>query len=555
MISNPHRHVPRAFRSQIPGRCQLQRVAKGEEHDAVEWVDQWTMGTYSRPNDDRQASATDTRSQAYQISWRFVTNSGQDDTTIRPVIGKFGMPFYPGSSMKGAFRRVCTRDQIDRYCGHNLADGDFAPSILRFHGGYPVNDDWQDGLIDIVHPQQDWQVKGKENNGGAFCQISLDRPLLNFTISSNELLIDEEWETIWQLWGAALDLGIGCRVSAGYGRIETQQTPLYSCDLIGEGGAAKIFDVSAEFRPNIFKAAIRGHALRIFAGLTTIENTERTVDELFGGIARDNTQVGLLGMNFIQQRPPRIENFGPGKWQVPTYDVAGKLMWNLTATLPATEQNILLSLIRDLTRFAMIFGGFGKSWRRADHRIFLRDYNKEGTREKALIGCHWQWGNKSLKNNYTVLEITQIGDFIDRLQDNARKWLELKGIPLSNTAENNSWREVWHPNRVQIWARLAEDNKNSRAIQWFHGEYSQGLTIARSELTGSTKSVGRIWHRMYPVVELEQSKKNPQKTIARPNNKFLEIITIFPDRKNMSKYQPFLDFLQQDGDFIQVWGD
>jgi CRISPR-associated protein Cmr6 len=30
----------------------------------------------------------------YQISWRFVTNGGQDDGMIRPVIGAYGIPFY-----------------------------------------------------------------------------------------------------------------------------------------------------------------------------------------------------------------------------------------------------------------------------------------------------------------------------------------------------------------------------------------------------------------------------------------------------------------------------
>jgi CRISPR-associated protein Cmr6 len=551
-VTNPHRHIPRAFRSQIEGRCQLQRITK-QEHDAIEWVDEWTTGADAVENSEREQIGSDTRSQEYQISWRFVTNSGQDDTVIRPVIGKLGIPFYPGSSMKGAFRRVCSPEQITRYCGRNVAGGDFAPGILRFHGGYPINDDWQDKLIDIVHPQQNWQVKDRTKEGGAFCQISLYKPLLEFTISSNESLSDAEWETIWQLWGAALDLGIGCRVSAGYGRVETQQQPpLYSCSISGEGGAAKIFDVGAEFRPNMFKAAIRGHALRIFSGLTTSEHAERTVDELFGGIARDSTKVGLLGINFVEQFPPRIEMFGPGRWQVPTYEVTGQLMWNLTTTLPEAEQQTLLLLIRNLTRFAMIFGGFGKSWRRADHRIFLPSYNDDGTREKALIGCHWKWGNKSLKNNYMVREVPQISGFIDRLRDNASSWLTLKGMPLANSPAN--WRETWHPDRVQVWARPAYDDGDSLAVRWFHGEYTRGQSIARSNLTGSTNLVGRIWHRMYPVVELAPSKKDPQVTIARPTDSFLEIVTIFPDR-NIPQCQPFLQYLQQQGEFTKVWGN
>ena len=159
---------------------------------------------------------------------------------------------------------------------------------MRFHGGYPIDDNWKKNLLDIVHPQQDWQVKSSNKSNGAFCQISLDRPELKFTISSNEPLSEEEWETVWRLWEAALDLGIGSRVSAGYGRVTTRLKPaFYSASIHGEGAAAKLLDGSGEFRPNIFKAAVRGHALRIFGGLTTAENAERVVDELFGGIAKE----------------------------------------------------------------------------------------------------------------------------------------------------------------------------------------------------------------------------------------------------------------------------
>jgi CRISPR-associated protein Cmr6 len=51
----------------------------------------------------------------------------------------------------------------------------------------------------------------------------------------------------------------------------------------------------------------------------------------------------------------------------------------------------LKKLLEKLMQFAMVLGGFGKSWRRADHRLFFEDYY-ENDRYKALIGCHWQWG-------------------------------------------------------------------------------------------------------------------------------------------------------------------
>lgn len=80
------------------------------------------------------------KTRAFSLSWRFVSNGGQDDGMIRPVIGARGLPFYPGSSMKGVFRRASTPQQAERYCGKVLAGGDYEPGILRFHGGYPADD-------------------------------------------------------------------------------------------------------------------------------------------------------------------------------------------------------------------------------------------------------------------------------------------------------------------------------------------------------------------------------------------------------------------------------
>jgi CRISPR-associated protein Cmr6 len=119
------------------------------------------------------------QSRTYTLSWRFLTNGGQDDGVSRPVIGARGWPFYPGSSMKGIFRRACTPEQAERYCGKDISKGDFEPGILRFHGGYPTDERWQDNLVDIVHPQQDWQVKTDEKSAGAFVQISLYKPQIN----------------------------------------------------------------------------------------------------------------------------------------------------------------------------------------------------------------------------------------------------------------------------------------------------------------------------------------------------------------------------------------
>ncbi|MDY7022844.1 MAG: RAMP superfamily protein, partial [Cyanobacteriota bacterium] len=219
----------------------------------------------------------------------------------------------------------------------------------------------------------------------------------------------------------------------------------------------------------------------------------------------------------------------------------------------------LTDLIKALTRFAMMFGGFGKSWRRADHRLFYPEYYNED--RKPLIGCHWQWsGNLALLNDVKVRNLDKAGAYIDYVRQVAMDWMELQGItPTPNNYAEN-WREAWHPEQVQVWGRLAEEAEDSQAVHWFHQPYRRGDrqfriqegTIYESHLTGKVSQVGRIWHRMYPVVILKKNPDNPKKPIPRKTAKYLEFLTFFPDSSSDS--QEFLHFLNSEQkEFKKLW--
>jgi CRISPR-associated protein Cmr6 len=562
--------VPMMFRAQTAGRCQLQRIdpqktKNKEKQDVEHWTSEWIEKTY--PNAPKFSSKVQTRT--YQINWRFVTNSGQDDGIIRPVIGAYGWPYYPGSSMKGIFRSACNAEQKANYCGKDIGNSDWQPGILRFHGGYPTDLEWQENLVDIVHPQQFWQVGiPQEKKDGAFALISLYQPELIFGISATQELTEEEWQQIWQIWDKAMAKGLGCRVSAGYGQTQQlQKKPLYSCQLKGQGMAATLLDVEAtgEFRPNIFRAGIRGHALRIFGGLTTTNQAVELVETLFGGVQNHGT-VGLLTMHF-EETSLKMGQFGQGAYQVDTYNVEGQLKWFLTQTLPESQKEALTKLIRALTRFAMTFGGFGKSWRRADHRLFFPDYYEDS--RKPLIGCHWQWSGTrsrsvglpvSLTYDIRVRSIDKITSFIDEVLETVTDWMQLQGIIPTPNNYANQWREAWHPNHVEVWGRLADEAEDSRAIVWFHQAYRKGDrqfnipagSIYQSHLTGKVSQVGHIWHRMFPRVALLKDKNDPKKRIVRKTPQYLELITFFPD--NSEDSEEFLQFLNQEQkQFKKLW--
>jgi CRISPR-associated protein Cmr6 len=554
-------HVPLMYRAQIDGRCQIQRlIPRAPEQDAERWADEWIYKAY--PEAPEFGDGVQTRTDI--ISWRFITNGGQDDGVIRPVFGAKGWPFYPGSSMKGIFRQAAEHMEqagkleagtCDRYCGDPR---NITPGILRFHGGYPTDTRWTENLVDIVHPQQGWQVKSSEKEGGAFIQISLYKPELKFGISCTESLAEEEWGKIWKIWAEALSMGIGCRVSAGYGQPEAKTGDiLYRTRLKGQGQAAKLIDDTGEFRPNIFRAAIRGHALRIFGGLTNADTAERLVARLFGGIGRGGATVGLLSMAF-QDTLLELDTFGQRSYTQPTYQVEGNLVWQLTRPLPEAERKALTKLIEALTRFAMVFGGFGKSWRRVDHRLVYPDYYDRGS--KPLIGCHWEWlGRRSQIRDVRVRRLDHVSRFIEEVRQVAQDWMQLQSEAL-DPSHLASWRESWYPGHVEVWGREAEDIEDCEAVFWLHGPYQEAMpafkvpegSIYKSSITGRMSQVGRLWHRMYPKVILVKDPKDPARRNPVVTRQFFELITVFPDQSTES--EQFLDFLHtKQSLFKELW--
>lgn len=576
-IPDAYKKVPMMFRAQVRGRSQLQYLDPekrrvGEAQDVERWTDEWTDKAELISGKNAQDIDTETYStKSYQISWRFVTNGGQDDGMLRPVIGASGIPFYPGSSMKGAFRQAC--EQLEKageiplgtcnnYCGDDL---EITPGLLRFHGAYPIND-WTQGLLDLVHPQQGWQVMTRDTNNkpkgeSAYAQISLYQPTLRFAISCSQPLLPDQWEKVWQIWERAIAAGLGSKVSTGYGQISKTSHPIvYRARLKGQGQAAKLIDGNGEFRPNIFRAALRGHALRIFGGLTDSKTAEQLVEELFGGIQHRQATVGLLGFQF-QTSKSEIDSFGSGNYAQPTYQVEGELIWFLAKPISDPNQELILKkLVGKLMQFAMILGGFGKSWRRVDHRKFFEEYYKNNY--KALIGCHWQWlGENTQKPNVQVSGLKQVSGFLDNVRQTAREWIQSQNRPLREAEWAKDWREAWHPSNVQVWGRIADNSDESVAVDWFHKPYQQEIqnvqsegSIYKSSITGKIGQISLIWHRMYPLILLKKDPENPKKRIVTPTPRYLELITIFPD--GSTKSNNFLRFLNTHPEqFEQLWGD
>ncbi|WP_373480966.1 hypothetical protein [Geminocystis sp.] len=474
-------------------------------------------------------------------------NSGQDEGVIRPVIGAKGFPYFPGSSMKGAFWRSCPKSKRERYCGCE-SEGESHPGILRFHGGYPDADWSQENIVDVVHPQEDWQLKSGGNHS-AFIQISLYQPELTFGISSKEKLSTEEWEKIWHIWEKAIAQGIGTRVSAGYGQVKLDRSKLnsvISVNLKGQGLASQLINKEGEFRANMFKASLRGHTLRLLGGVTDADTAERITKKLWGGFAgRNGAIVGELGIVF-DSIDLELDDFtytpARNSFDMPIYKLNhGKLDILAMGKMTEGRKNNLEKFLAKLIQFSLLLGGFGKSWRRVDHRIFFSDYLDNGN--KPMIGCHWEFLKSSTALHICVNELADITAFLDAVHRNMQSWVTRNDGQLNPNGTN--WREAFKKGNVQVWGRIAEDKEDSEAIYFFHEQYQENNTIKGSSLTGKMGTIGRIWHRMYP-------RKITTEKIVKITREYVEMLTIFPD--NSPKTQDFLRYLgSNSSEFQRLW--
>lgn len=585
VLSSYAKDVPLMFQAQTkePDRGNIQYVGEREDGNQPKyekWVEQWINGCPPRPEAEDESIpkwkrkpvqtlvklpefGSNVKTWTYQIRWRMITNGGQDGDLIRPVIGAKGIPFFPGSSMKGAFRNACPEEKRLRYCGGEVVDAQGnekkKPGILRFHGGYPVDMGWAEAhrLVDIAHGQQPYQVmrSTKDRGENANVQISLYCPKFKFGISSSEIPLDsKEWDEINEIWEKALGHGIGSRVSAGYGYVEevkpSSDLVLTTVCLNGQGVSSQLLLKknkedryrTPEFRPNMFKAALRGHTLRILGGLVGEVLAKSLTQNIWGGIPEKggtgDAVVGCIGIDFAEGELKLGEHTynqitKSGKQievKMPTYKLSdGKLNLIRVREVKPELEIFLISLIK----FSVLFGGFGKSWRRIYHKLFYPSYFNKN--DKPMIGCHWDLTSAS--QDFLVFpdqDLSGITHFIEEIREQAIAWIQSE-LDSYQPGCAQEWREAFHPTKVQVWGRATA--KQSHAVLWFHGNYQDQKKIYKSNLTGSMRKIGRIWHRMYPV-----------------EHGFIELLTIFQD--NSSQTNDFLDFLASSSSgFSKLWGD
>jgi CRISPR-associated protein Cmr6 len=520
---NPQQ-VPLMYRAQINGRCSLQ-YAKNNKH-LEEWTREWVNpnNTSGEPKYQRTEPDLDLSGSIYRVRirypWRVFSNCGQD-SILRPMLGKDGIPFIPGSSVKGLFERLSRSDQISlelkekvkKYCGNAES-----PGTLRFHGAYPVGDwagtktvkFWRNGaqeiekryrVIDVVHPQQQRQVRGI-GSPKAIALVSFYQPTFIFELSSPLSLSPDEWKNIGGLLKRALRQGLGGKTSSGYGlwAMPKDKYPL-SVELQGYGVSPLLRNDEPEFRPNLFKAVLRGHASRLLAGVCADQRVvEQKIQHLFGHTTNPGcSQVYWDSKNFDEDTQ--------GNEKTPIFKTEGTLYIHA----PTLEDINFLQIVLE---FSYFMGGFGKSWRRVWHKgSQLWHPGFYPTYATRAIGCHWKWQYPSFASS-AISDSDTLNAFLRRVQKTCQLYIE------SQTRQSLQWKEAWNPGQLAVYTGTATTQSN--VVELFHDP-----TFKTTPAIGGRKpndqrptSISSVWHRMLPVGD----------------GQYLEIVSVFHGGNNREKW-------------------
>ncbi|MEH2351104.1 MAG: RAMP superfamily CRISPR-associated protein [Nostoc sp.] len=535
------------YRAQIKERCSLQNAGKNPH--LIRWVDEWVQPSSDlSPTYQKLQPSLGLDGNMYRfllkLPGRLSSNSGQD-SIIRPVIDSEGIPMIPGSGIKGLFQHWLRRNKL------TPTELEIAKK-LRFHRAYPL-DDWTAGgrIVDVIHPQQDRQVGIKITSPHAYAAITLYQPKLVFELSCRQQLILEQWQRVEEWMKSALVAGIGGKTSTGYGLIGQPPRPQQEYNLIipllGTGVSSLLRTDVPEFRPNQFKASIRGHVTRLLSGVCSDRSfIDKQLNYLFG----HDRATGKSDM-YWQTQAFLGKNQTQGHEKTPIFKMQGKLL----VSLPQREANWL----RSVFRFAYIMGGFGKSWRRVWHKCDLRDWHPGfmPSYQTRAIGCHWECSDL----NFVGIKSKQdLEAFLSKLYRDTQQFpFQLNSKQPNNRQESpdymNTWRETWHPNNVTVYAL---ETDTSQAINLFHGKEifkytpaigGRGIKIedGKEKRDNRPTSVSSVWHRMLPI----------------EGNKYLEIVTVFHgDRTPNSPWRhktegdqlkPFIERLEK-AQLALTWG-
>lgn len=280
----------------------------------------------------------------------------------------FGVPFIPASTLKGAARAWARRQkdsQINELFG--FLEGDHAGAAkVEILDAFPTRPCLS---VDVATPQWSWSGDDVKYKPEPHPLLTMEQPNILIGLRPTSRGSREDVQKVKEWLEQALKVGIGSRVSSGYGRALGQSSYFnYSKSFEFEFSTQGMYGYEPPSKENSYKGkvefrstAIRGilrYWFRAFAlayySPTTAQELE---NELFGNLSKP----GKLGISSIINSSNK-EN---------PYVYSGKIY------LEAENQK-LLNLLEKILVLSSHIGGFGRGSRRPIHWL-----------DRGIRGCHW----------------------------------------------------------------------------------------------------------------------------------------------------------------------
>lgn len=405
----------------------------------------------------------------------------------------YGVPYIPSSSLKGLIRAWATKPEsrVSQETMRDLLgwlDGNRASiGKVQILDAFPTQPCLS---VDISNPQWHWNQSRVQYKPEPHLLLSMEKPnlLIGLARTSRGSISDVNLVKDW-LEHALAELGLGSRISAGYGRTQNPDNlpcssqwgfQLWTQGMYGFNPPSKEnkYQGTPEFRPAAIKGMLRYWFRAIALSLYSPELCKTLEGDLFGTIEPSAKEGSIkLSVN-VESQSKQPQEF--------PYSYEGSIL--LQAKTLAH-----LTLVEKILQLSFHCSGVGRGTRRPLH------WNNN-----RLRGCHWQPSDRR-----QILDRTQ---WTPMLQDLKQAFLEIHAATTPADGDpgepgqrhqdvlNHSTKlylmpcsKLHHPQQVSNWKQIgATSAARGEALDLLYSSdrYKGETRDNQNRITGGNSAVG-----------------------------------------------------------------
>lgn len=431
----------------------------------------------------------------------------------------FGIPYIPSASLKGSARAWARNNgdasRVLQLLG--MLEGNTATAAkVEFLDAFPTKHCLS---VDVATPQWHWANNKVAYKPEPHPLLSMEQPQIFIGLRPTALGTRADVLVVKEWLENALKIGIGSRVSSGYGRAlgqvshlphsQSSNFELWTQGMYGSEPPSREnqWQGSPEFRPTAVRGILRYWFRAVALGLYDAATCQTLEEELFGKLS----QQGQISISVLFNSDIKKVNPYP-------YLYTGRIC------LEAAEEKYL-NLVSRLLILASHLGGVGRGSRRPLHLLNGR-----------MRGCHWEVIGDDLPFEYDTGKWKQ---FFQDLRDGFNAVRSPVGSYTGNPGIPRQRQQDVLDKNAQVWLLKSPSQVAPEQVKSWQAEGNQGnvLGAALSLLYGNTNFKGKNQQGLgnsYVGGELETPSFVWIKSIFPPSRLPYQVITIFgvdyPDR-------------------------